>query len=313
MEQVLLQQHINLLILSNKYLSSNMRRILEYLILYIAIIIFLILFILHSIYITNSTNISVNCIMMYMKHINDNNNLPPPHNHHYYHNPTSKSSFSLSSSSKSSSSSSLQAIKYSYDIIKFRLVSHSNNDYSHHHHDYYDSITNYDKKSSNNSCYNYYSRMNSNDTSSDNRSCKNQYNNADNATSSNIYIDNTDNYYTSNTDTTTIDTAKTNNNIDNTTSTTNINSTSTTSTTNINSTSTTSTTNTEVDNIHKNNIYYFSMDRGILIINPILRQRHNYSMLTIDIDINDQCFGPPIPSYLIRNFIGKKKNEKMCC
>ena len=70
MEQVLLQQHINLLILSNKYLSSNIRRILEYIILYIAIIIFLILFILHSIYITNSTNISVNCIMMYMKHIN---------------------------------------------------------------------------------------------------------------------------------------------------------------------------------------------------------------------------------------------------
>jgi hypothetical protein len=164
--------------------------------------------------------------------------------------------------------------------------------------------------------------MNSNDTSSDNRSCENQYNtttnnyiteiskttnNAHYTTSSNIYIGNTDNYNTSNTDT--IDTAKTNNNIDNTTSTTNINSTSTSSTTNINSTSTT-TTNTVVDNIHKNNIYYFSMDRGILIINPILRQRHNYSMLTIDIDINDQCFGPPIPSYLIRNYIGKKKEIK---
>ena len=65
MEQVLLQQHTRLVRDTSKVLNSRVRRIIEFMTLFIAVICMFTLFILHVIYITNSSNSTVNCIMTY--------------------------------------------------------------------------------------------------------------------------------------------------------------------------------------------------------------------------------------------------------
>mmetsp|Transcript_24603 Transcript_24603/g.54693 ORF Transcript_24603/g.54693 Transcript_24603/m.54693 type:complete len:159 (+) Transcript_24603:182-658(+) len=62
MEQVLLQQHVRLMRTTN-YLPHRTRKAIEYLTLTVALLCALSLFVLHLIYITNSSNARVNCLL----------------------------------------------------------------------------------------------------------------------------------------------------------------------------------------------------------------------------------------------------------
>jgi hypothetical protein len=62
MEQVLLQQHVRLMFTTN-YLPHRTRKAIEYLTLTVALLCALSLFVLHLIYITNSSNARVNCLL----------------------------------------------------------------------------------------------------------------------------------------------------------------------------------------------------------------------------------------------------------
>eukprot|EP00600_Ochromonadales_sp_CCMP1393_P001430 CAMPEP_0174981116 /NCGR_PEP_ID=MMETSP0004_2-20121128/15716_1 /TAXON_ID=420556 /ORGANISM="Ochromonas sp., Strain CCMP1393" /LENGTH=1455 /DNA_ID=CAMNT_0016232835 /DNA_START=30 /DNA_END=4397 /DNA_ORIENTATION=+ len=67
MEQVLLQQHVRLYNHTNALLSARARKVIEHTTLCVVIISFLVLFVLHLIYVTNASNSNVNCLMSYFE------------------------------------------------------------------------------------------------------------------------------------------------------------------------------------------------------------------------------------------------------
>lgn len=190
MEQVLLQQHTRLVRDTSKVLNPRVRRIIEFITLCIAFICMFTLFILHMIYITNSSNTAVNCIMTYF----DEN----------FHNLDKFNNQSINH----------VIAKNSYDLIRLTLNNTIPNDYD---------KVNYDK----NKCIN-----------------------------SNIIHTITDLNHV------------------------------------------------QDNNYPKHNSYLFAYDRGLLMLNRMLREEHNFTVLNIDISTYAECFGPPIPSYLIHNYVG---------
>lgn len=56
-------------------------------------------------------------------------------------------------------------------------------------------------------------------------------------------------------------------------------------------------------NIDKH-IYYYSSDRGLLLLRDELKAKHNFTMLTVVVDTSHICFGPSSYVWLIENMVG---------
>jgi hypothetical protein len=53
-----------------------------------------------------------------------------------------------------------------------------------------------------------------------------------------------------------------------------------------------------------NNVYYFAMEKGTLMLADKTMLDHNFTMLELSFPADASCFGPPLTSHIIREYLG---------